>query len=69
MEETDTVCIANIGPRERRKRLIFGLVSLAASLAIAGALVGTGAAVAWRAALFLPLMSAGIGIFQWQAKT
>ena len=32
--EAETVCIANIGPRERRKRLIFGAVSLALSVGL-----------------------------------
>jgi hypothetical protein len=67
--EPDTVCIANIGPRERRKRLTIGLVSLGLSAAIAAALVSTGVAVGWRAALLLPLMSAAIGVFQWREKT
>jgi len=67
--ETETICIANIGPRERRKRLTFGLVSLGLSAAIAAALVSTGAAVAWRAGVFLPLMAAGLGVFQWREKT
>jgi hypothetical protein len=67
--ETETVCIANIGPRERQKRLVFGAVSLAVSVGIGAALVARGAAVGWRAALFLPLMSAGLGFFQWREKT
>ncbi len=67
--ESETVCIANIGPRERRKRLIFAAVSLALGVVIASALVSRGAAVGWRAALFLPLMSAALGFFQWREKT
>lgn len=67
--ETETVCIANIGPRERQKRLTFGLVTLALSAAIAGGLVWTGVAVAWRAAVFLPLMGAALGVLQWREKT
>jgi len=70
---TDTsegaVCVANIGPRERRKRLMFGVTSLVVSVAGAAALVLSGTAVAWRAALFLPFMSAGLGFFQWREQT
>jgi hypothetical protein len=67
--ESETVCIANIGPRERRKRLIFGTVSLALSVLIASALVLRGVSIGWRVVLFLPLMSAGLGFFQWREKT
>jgi hypothetical protein len=67
--ESDSVCIANIGPRERRKRLAFGIVSLAASAGIAATLVARGAAVGWRAGLFLPLAGAALGFFQWREKT
>jgi hypothetical protein len=67
--ESETVCIANIGPRERRKRLVFGAVSLALSVGIASALVVRAVAVGWRGALFLPLMSAALGFFQWREKT
>ena len=67
--DQETVCIANIGPRERRKRLTFGLVSLALSAAIAAVLVSSSVAVAWRAGLFLPLMGAALGIFQWHRQT
>jgi hypothetical protein len=67
--EPDTVCIANIGPRERRKRLMFGLVSLTLSTAIAAALVSAGVAVVWRAGLFPLLMAGALGVFQWREKT
>ena len=65
----NTVCIANLGPRERRKRLMFGVASLIVGVAGAAGLVASGAAVAWRAALFLPFMSAGLGFFQWREQT
>jgi hypothetical protein len=67
--ESETVCIANIGPRERRKRLIFGTVSLALSVVIAAALVLRGVPIGWRVGLFLPLLSAALGFFQWREKT
>jgi hypothetical protein len=67
--EPDAVCIANIGPRERRKRLVFGAVSLALSTVIAAALVLRGVPVAWRVGLFVPLLGASLGFFQWQTRT
>jgi UPF0716 family protein affecting phage T7 exclusion len=67
--ESETVCIANIGPRERRKRLIFGTVSLALGIVIASVLISRGSPIGWRAGLFLPLMSAALGFFQWREKT
>ena len=67
--ESETVCIANIGPRERRKRLTFGAVSLGLSVVIAAVLVLDGVPVAWRAGLFVPLLGASLGFFQWREKT
>jgi hypothetical protein len=67
--ESNTVCIANIGPRERRKRLVIGIVGLGVSAAAAVALVAGGVGVWWRAVLFLPLMVAALGFFQWREQT
>ena len=57
-------CVTNIGPRERRKRMAFGLVALGVGLAGLLMLVSTGAHYWWRLALFLPFLSGGIGLFQ-----
>lgn len=60
-------CVANIGPRERRRRLNHGLVWLAAAVALGIVLAGS---VLWlRALVFLPLLGAAIGIFQYLEKT
>jgi hypothetical protein len=67
--ESETVCIANIGPRERRKRLAFGAASLALSLGIAAQLVARGVPIGWRVGLFVPFLSAALGFFQWREKT
>ena len=63
------VCIMNIGPRERRKRLRFGVLALAIGLGAFAALFLTGASLWWRLALFLPFASAGAGYFQARDKT
>jgi hypothetical protein len=67
--EPNTVCIANIGPRERQRRLVIGIVGLGVSAAAASALVVSGVSVAWRVGLFLPLMVGGLGFFQWREQT
>ncbi len=63
------VCIANISTAERRKRLIFGLVTFAISLAVLAILVATGANRLWRLPLFLLFWSGASGYFQWRDKT
>jgi hypothetical protein len=67
--ESNAVCIANIGPRERRRRLTFGILGLGVSAAAAAALIVSGVAVWWRLGLFLPLMIAALGFFQWREQT
>lgn len=62
-------CIANIGPRERRKRLIGGLAQLALAVAALAALIWTGASRLWRVPLWLAFWLAGLGYFQWREKT
>jgi hypothetical protein len=63
------VCIANIGPRERRKRLTSGIVILALGAGIAAALVVTHAHALWRLSLFVLFYSGASGVFQWREKT
>jgi hypothetical protein len=61
--------IANIGPRERRKRLLFGIVLLAGSLLLAAILIRSDVPRSWRMLLAIPLWAAGLGLFQARAKT
>lgn len=61
--------VANIGPRERRKRLAFGLLMLALGAALALGAVVTGGARLRRIALAIPFWLAAIGIFQAREKT
>jgi hypothetical protein len=67
MEET--ACIANIGPRERRKRMGFGVVFWLISAALAAYLFASGASRWWRLILFLPLAFGAAGFFQARAST
>jgi hypothetical protein len=61
--------VANIGPRERRKRRLLGIVSLTVAVAFAFVLVSFGAARWWRLIVFFPLWIAGLGLLQAREKT
>jgi len=63
------VCLPNIGPGERRKRLRFGLAALAVGLVLAGVLVVLGLPPLLRLVLFPIFWVAGSGIFQSREKT
>jgi hypothetical protein len=62
-------CVPNIGPRERTKRLRYGIVFAVLSLAAAVALFATAAPRGLRLLLFVPFWIAGSGIFQALEKT
>lgn len=62
-------CIANISPRERRKRLIGGVVQFVLTVGILAALIATGADRLWRLPLLLLFWGAASGFFQWRDKT
>jgi hypothetical protein len=62
-------CIANIGPRERRKRLVFGVIALTLSLVISAVFVVKGVPPIWRLSLFVPLYSGALGFFQSRDRT
>ena len=63
------VCIPNIGPRERDKRLKFGVVLFALSLLAAFALIALDVTRPVRIALFVPFWLGAVGIFQAREKT
>jgi fatty acid desaturase len=62
-------CVSNISPRERKKRLISGLLAFLFALAILILLLVLGADRWWRLLLFFPFWGATIGFFQWRDKT
>ena len=66
---TESVCIANIGRRERDKRLKFGVAVFALSFVGAFALVALDVHRLFRLALFMPFWIAAVGIFQAREKT
>jgi hypothetical protein len=63
------VCIANISPRERQKRLVSGVISLVAAIAILAGMMAFGLDRWWRLLLFAPFFLAAAGILQWREKT
>ncbi len=68
-EEFPEVCIANISPLERQKRLRFGITQFVISLIILGALIAFGADRLWRLALLFMFWMSAIGYFQARDKT
>jgi hypothetical protein len=67
--DTETICVANIGPKERQKRLFFGVVLLALGGIAAGALIATRVSWWWCLALFLPIWAGALGLFQATGQT
>jgi hypothetical protein len=59
----------NIGPRERRKRRLLGVVALTVGVAVAFVLVVTDAPRWSRAIIFFPVWMAGLGLLQAREKT
>jgi len=64
-----TACIANIGPRGRRRRRLLGVTALGVSLVLAGVLFTLGAPPLWRLGLVLPLWLAARGLLQARERT
>ncbi len=63
------VCIPNISPKERRRRLISGLVALLLGLAVMAIMLAAGINHWWRLGLFPLFSAAASGFFQWRDKT
>jgi hypothetical protein len=67
--EAGAVCIPNISTRERRKRLVSGVIMFVISLTVLAALMASGASSWWRLVLFPLFAGAASGFFQWRDKT
>lgn len=61
--------LANIGPKEIRKRLLMGVAVLAVGVVLAVVLAHTRVSRVWYAALFLPFWVGTLGISQARKKT
>ena len=68
-EQMGEVCIANISPKERQKRMRFGITQLAITLAILAVLVALDINPLWRLPLFFLFSAAAAGYFQAKDKT
>jgi hypothetical protein len=67
--ESAQVCIPNIGPKERAKRLRIGTAVLALGAIVAVALVLADAERAWRLMVFLPFWAGATSVWQVYEKT
>ncbi len=63
------VCIPNIGPNERRRRLRVGMVGMLAGAALLAVLLALGIPRWWRMLVFLPFWVGALGILQHRGKT
>jgi hypothetical protein len=61
--------VSNIGPRERRKRRLLGIVALTVGVAAAFLLVVYDAPRVLRAVVFFPVWMAGLGLLQARERT
>ncbi len=68
-QERGEVCIANISPFERRKRLKFAIRQFFVTLAILGVLIVLGLHPLWRLPLFFLFSAATTSYFQVLDKT
>ena len=68
-EEPGEVCIANISPLERKKRLMFGICQLIATLFVLAVLILLQVNPIWRLPLLFMFWTAAVGYFQARDKT
>ncbi|HEY1232446.1 MAG TPA: hypothetical protein VGH22_03615 [Candidatus Binatia bacterium] len=61
--------LANIGPKEIRKRVLLGVVMLAVGIILAVIFAHIDVSPGWYAALFLPFWMGTLGISQARKKT
>ena len=64
-----TVCTPNIGPREKQKRLVAGVIMSALTVCVAAGLILAGLPRMWRLLTILPAWVAGLGLFQVRENT
>jgi hypothetical protein len=63
------VCIANLSPHERTKRLVAGAIPFVIGLVMLAVLAGTRADRWWRLMLLPLFWGAAVGFFQWRDET
>jgi len=65
----ESVVCENIGPRERAKRMRFGVAAGVVAAGLGVVLVATNAPRITRLTVFVPLVIAGLGVFQARERT
>jgi hypothetical protein len=68
-EDDGEVCISNISPLERQKRLRFGVSQFIVTLVVLGLLIAFDADRLWRLPLLFMFWAAAVGYFQARDKT
>jgi hypothetical protein len=68
-KDREEVCIANISPLERQKRLRFGITQFAITLVILGVMLAFGVDRLWRLPLLFLFWASAVGYFQARDKT
>ena len=68
-KKAEEICIANISPLERQKRLRFGIQQLIVTLVILGVLIAFHVNPFWRLPLLFLFWAAAVGYFQASDKT
>ncbi len=69
MSAISEVCIANIGPKERNRRLSSGIMGFAAGAIFVIAALALGMPQWLRAFAFLPFAAGAFGFWQYKEKT
>lgn len=69
MDRPPLACVPNLGPREQRKRLTFGIPALGASVLVAVMLVLAHVGPEWKILLSVPFFLGALGVFQARDKT
>jgi hypothetical protein len=59
----------NIGPAQRRRRLVIGAAGLLAGVALVGTLISLGASPGWLLLAFAPFFVGALGVIQARERT
>jgi preprotein translocase subunit Sec61beta len=62
-------CIANIGPRQRRRRVMIGGASLAAGVVFTALVLAAGTSREWRLPAFVPIWAGMLSLLEARART
>ena len=66
---TTTTGVGNLGVRQRRRRLVMGVVALGVGMAMVAALIALDVDRGWRVLAALPFWAGALGLLQANANT